>query len=146
NGIYSYRTSLPYTVFSGLDIRGDGSTTTQRASVVAGASPYLEDTSSLRWLNPTAFGNPAPGQYGNSARNAYRGPSYTNLDLAILKNVAAPWFSTRTSTLQLRIEVFNALNHTNFMLPVATFRSPDFGRLTAAEPARIVQLAMKFLF
>lgn len=66
-------------------------------------------------------------------------------------------FSERHS-FQLRVEAFNALNHTNFdgpnvSLTVAVdaqgrpfLNSPNFGLITVARPARFLQLVGRFEF
>jgi hypothetical protein len=48
--------------------------------------------------------------------------------------------------MQLRAEFFNVLNNVNFVLPNNDISSPNFGQITAAQPGRIVQLALKLLF
>jgi hypothetical protein len=52
----------------------------------------------------------------------------------------------RASTLQFRAEIFNALNHVNFGLPVADLNSPNFGRILSAGPPRLMQFALKVMF
>ena len=47
---------------------------------------------------------------------------------------------------ELRWEVFNTLNHANFLNPTASFSSPNFGRILSARDPRIMQLAAKFYF
>ena len=47
---------------------------------------------------------------------------------------------------QFRAEFFNIFNNVNFRLPDNDINSPTFGYITAAQPGRIVQLALKFLF
>jgi hypothetical protein len=48
--------------------------------------------------------------------------------------------------LQLRWEVFNLLNRTNFDTPNRIFGTANFGRIFSAEPARQMQFGVKFLF
>ena len=48
--------------------------------------------------------------------------------------------------LQLRAEFFNALNHTNFGLPLNSIDSPAFGTITSALPAREVQFGARLEF
>ena len=70
-----------------------------------------------------AFGTPAPTgmQYcsnvlGNSGRNRFYGPRLTTVDLSIFKNTRIPAIS-ETFNIQFRAELFNVLNHTNFLSP-----------------------------
>jgi outer membrane receptor protein involved in Fe transport len=69
------------------------------------------------------FPTPAPAgmQYcsnvlGNSGRNRFYGPSLTTMDLSIFKNTRIPAIS-ETFNIQFRAELFNVLNHTNFLSP-----------------------------
>jgi hypothetical protein len=48
--------------------------------------------------------------------------------------------------LQFRAEIFNIFNNVNFELPNNDINSPGFGQIVAAQPGRIVQLALKFQF
>jgi hypothetical protein len=57
-----------------------------------------------------------------------------------------PWGSVEARRLQIRAEFFNALNHTNFGLPVSSIDSPAFGSITSAAPAREIQLGARLEF
>jgi hypothetical protein len=48
--------------------------------------------------------------------------------------------------LETRLEVYNALNHTNLGLPDSFVDRPTFGRSLSARPPREVQLAVRFEF
>jgi len=84
--------------------------------------------------------------FGNSGTGILQGPGQANLDLAVSKAVALPW-PHENSTLQLRAEFFNSLNHPQFSNPDTNFTSPTFGVIssTAVNP-RVIQLALKFAF
>jgi len=76
----------------------------------------------------------------------HSGPGINNVDLSIFKNFK---FNERSS-LEFRIEFFNAFNHTQFLLSgnsstVFGF-NPSFGRLTQARDLRIIQFALKLSF
>ena len=45
-----------------------------------------------------------------------------------------------------RGEFFDLLNHPNFMVPAHTFNGPGFGIVSAARPARQVQLGLRFSY
>jgi carboxypeptidase family protein len=73
--------------------------------------------------NPNGEGGCAGGQhFGNLPRNAYYGPGFRNLDLSIVKNTA---LRGRTK-LQVRVDVFNVLNHTNYANPLLPNFAIDF--------------------
>ena len=96
-------------------------------------------------LNLNAFTTNAPGTFGNSGRNAYRGPAYLDVDTALMKSFPV-W---RESNLLFRIEAFNLLNHPNYFPPNSTY-SPTaqatFGIPTNARDPRILQAAVKINF
>jgi hypothetical protein len=95
-----------------------------------------------RYFNVNAFVPNAIGTFGNLGRNALRGPGLFNVDLGLFKDFQV----SETKTFQLRLEAFNALNHTNFGAPVTRLASPAAGRILSAGSARIVQIGLKFLF
>jgi len=57
---------------------------------------------------------PGTQHYGNLGRNALQGPPFKQWDLAIYKNTKI----AERVTLQLRVEIFNLLNHPNFSNPL----------------------------
>jgi hypothetical protein len=56
---------------------------------------------------------PAPGKFGNLARNALRGPNFSQLDMALNKDFAI----TERTRFTLRSDVYNIFNHPNFSNP-----------------------------
>jgi hypothetical protein len=84
--------------------------------------------------------------FGDSATGVATGPGQANLDVAVSKTQALPWFHQRTA-LEFRAELFNALNHPQFANPDSNFSSPTFGVISSTSvSARIAQLALKFSF
>ncbi len=72
---------------------------------------------------PNGEGGCAGGQhFGNLGRNAYYGPSYKNIDLTLAKTTAL----TGRVNLQVRMDVFNVLNHPNFANPMLPNFAVDF--------------------
>ena len=71
----------------------------------------VDSTGTPRAFNVACFAKPtATGQIGNMPRNAVRLPSIFNNDLAFFKNFK---FGEKRA-LQLRWEIYNIFNHTNF--------------------------------
>jgi hypothetical protein len=60
------------------------------------------------FLNPVAFGQPAPGGFGR-VRNSIKGPGFHKVDLALSRLVSL----AATRTIELRLEVFNLFNTFN---------------------------------
>jgi hypothetical protein len=66
-------------------------------------------------LNPAAFSVPAPGTFGNAARNLLRGPGFAQLDFTVSKRFAI----AETAHFELRADAYNILNRPNFGNPPA---------------------------
>ena len=106
------------------------------------AGPHTVDA----WISRSAFERlnvqTQAGQFGNAGRNIARGPGYSTVDLALVRD-----FGLRGATrFQFRAEAFNLTNHVNFGLPVADLNSPNFGRILSAGSPRLLQFAAKLIF
>jgi hypothetical protein len=164
NGIYTFMSGEPFSVYSGTFTANNGHTS--RAALV-GAMPTMQlmeipgIVGPVYFQNASAFKIPAPGSTG-MPRNMFTAQSYWNLDMGITKQVR---ISERTS-IDFRLEMFNALNHPNFDNPRdATVGSPSilssvFAQaccqtvavpttqtiIQTGESARIIQFALKISF
>ena len=99
------------------------------------------------FTNPPVIGTDGIGTgFGNSGTGIVSGPGQANADLAFSKTIPVKWPS-EGSSLQLRAELYNALNHPQFANPDSTFTSPTFGVInsTAVNP-RVIQLALRLAF
>lgn len=108
-------------------------------------SPVGGNVRNHYWFNPADFTDAPFGQLGNVSRGFFRGPGYTNLDMAIEKNTRI----TEKTSFQMRLEAFNAFNHTNFGNPNNNVDSSNFGRISSIRSftnSRLVQLGAKFSF
>ncbi len=117
NSLLTFHSGNPFSVFSSADTSGTNEGT-QRADFVPGVSPtagYHQSKVDGLWLNPLAFEDAAPGTFGSTGRNAYVGPGFGDVDFSIFKNTPI----TERVTTQLRIEMFNLLNRTNFASPIS---------------------------
>ncbi len=86
---------------------------------------------------------PHHGEIGN--RNVFRGPSFWNLDTALLKTFKMPW--SEHQSLQIRWESFNAFNHNSFGLPAVGITGTTFGQITTSASApREMQFAVRYSF
>jgi hypothetical protein len=97
------------------------------------------------WFNPNAFGRETIGSFDGVSRNKFHGPGINNIDFALEKDI---FFqpSHEKRFLQLRIEFFNALNHTQFALPSGRVNLGTAGQISAAAPGRAIQLGAKLYF
>jgi hypothetical protein len=95
-----------------------------------------------RWLNPAAFRAPAAGQFGNLVNNSLIGPARFNVDMGLVRSFRVGG----ERAIQFRAEAFNVFNRVNLGNPVSALNSPNFGLITTASDARIIQLALKYTF
>jgi hypothetical protein len=135
----------------GATAEGIGGSTAipQTADLVAGV-PMKLDTSDFdpradRYLNIAAFAQPT-GAFGNTMLtiDGLRGFASLNEDLAISKTFQLHG----RSTLQFRVEMFNAFNRVEFGSPASNIGNPEtFGRITnQANTPRNMQIALKMTF
>jgi hypothetical protein len=82
------------------------------------------------------------GQIGDAMRLSIIGPGLNNTDISLAKNLAI----NKERRLQFRVDAFNVFNHAQFANPSGNFTSASFMKITRARPARITQLAVRFLF
>jgi hypothetical protein len=176
NTIYTFMTGEPFSVRSGA-FTANGSHES-RAGVQQPVEARLQELPGSPLPGPVlfkpitnvstcgvdltqAFCLPAPGQNG-IGRNTFVAPHYWNLDLGFIKT----FLVTEKVKVQLRMEMFNALNHANFDNPVSastgspSIRSSVFASACCAtvappstqtivqtgESARVIQFAAKFQF
>jgi hypothetical protein len=95
------------------------------------------------YFDPSSFAEAPLGQIGNARRTICCGPGTANLDFAIHKVVAL----REGMNLELRAEVFNVFNHTQFFSPDGNITNgASFGQVRRAQDPRLIQLAMRFTF
>ncbi len=144
--IYQAESGYPFTI----SVFGD----TANAGTLLGENPIRANATgqpvfpvgthtSNEWFNPAAFVAPPAYQFGNVGRNTVQGPPMQIADLALTRE-----FRFIESThLQLRVEAFNALNHTNYGTPNRFVNEPQFGTITMAmHPGREFQLSGRLTF
>ncbi len=154
NGITTLMSGTPFTVFDSRDVSEQGGApeitgfSANRPNLVVGQNPNSGPQSANAWINANSFARITPDpnspvqQFGTAGRNIAEGPGYANWDFSVFKNIPV----TESKEFQFRAEFFNVLNHTNFRLPDSDISSPTFNHILAAQPAREIQLALKFLF
>jgi hypothetical protein len=165
SGIVTYQTGLPFTpTFGGFDPGGLG---LLNGSSPAGGRPYVfcnpnegGNHTFEEWFNygclqftvPTGA-NPFGLAVGNAPRGFIEGPPTFRIDFTVTKNLR---FSERYR-LQLKAEVFNLLNHTNFTTLSTAASTPHsispttgihsgFGTVTGTRDPRTMQFGIKFSY
>jgi hypothetical protein len=144
NAILLGRSGQPFTPFTNLDIANIGATTaSSRVRPNLLRSPQLAGPTPSAWFDRTAYAAPAQFTYGTAGRNQLRADRLDNLDFALFREDR--WTERLRS--QLRLELFNALNHASFGSPQLLLSSPAFSQVSGTSSgARQMQLALKLLF
>jgi hypothetical protein len=167
SGVFSAATGNYYTAtdivsVSNSDCGGTVGFNCSRPNLVGNpnASPCIPGT----LFNTCAFAhNTAQGTFGDAGRNIIQGPGYKTWDTSLVKQ-----FPIREQMhLEFRAELFNVLNHVNYLFgsfgaisveptPLeldpnninsqASPRASNFGYPLAARASRQVQFALKFYF
>jgi hypothetical protein len=143
NFLGSVQNGFPFSI-AGTDTNNVNEATSLRADLVGTPYPNGFAKNINHWFDPTAFRNPAAGNYGTSARNLIRGPGAAALDSSIFKSTRFEWME-----LQLRFESFNVLNHPVFSTPNSSVTSTALGTISATNgrvPARQNQAAVRIIF
>jgi hypothetical protein len=176
SGVYRWTSGLPYRVTYSIPGIGNANlsgTDNPAARVVVTCDPgkgYTGDP--YRMIeHPECFAPPKPGSDGTeSARFFMRNPPTNNLDLSIAKK----FIVKKSIGLEVRLDAFNALNHTQFLVtgqglnpstsvsfasltnPAITnlpydasgniIRNNGFGAVNGVAPARQIQLVTRLTF
>lgn len=124
NTAYSFKGGQPITVYAANDTSGTGQYE-QRPNVAGnpfggishqivkpadGSTPYVQ------WLNTDAYSQPAPGTWGNVARNNVYGPGFADFDFSVFKNTRIMLHDFPVNT-QFRAEMYNLFNRVNLASP-----------------------------
>jgi len=140
SGVTTFQTGTPVDAGMSFDNANTGSTGDNRPDRVG--DPNTGPRTPQQWFNTAAFVTPVPLTFGNTGKDVITGPGFKSTDLSLTKNVALG----SGNKLQLRFEVFNLFNNTNFSPPNATFGNAQFGVISSAGEAREIQLGFKLAF
>jgi hypothetical protein len=154
NAIYAFATGQPFTVLDGSAQQGSFGITSDRPSVVAPTSTYVQSPTG-EWFNVTQFVKQPFGTAGTEGHNDFTMPSNMHLDLSLFKDFRI----TEGIKLQFRAEGFNITNTPAFGLPNATIsgftsagvptQAGNFGKITTTNAfytPRDIQFALKLIF
>jgi hypothetical protein len=158
--IFSIQSGNPFdVVIPATGITGAGNTITPIALV-----PLTITGNPLgQWIAPSSpgnytgiFANPATQTtFGNLGRNAFVGPGFADVDLALAKNTKI----TEKVNMQIRVDAFDLLNHPNYGQPsrvmsaLTGIAAQNFSTITSTRfptgdsgSSRQLQFAAKFQF
>jgi hypothetical protein len=159
-GIVNLRSGFPFNVSLGFDRVGSGIDNPQYLRPNLAPGKKIEDAITgdpMGFVDPSFFQLQPAGFYGNSPRNALRGPNLKTFDMTLTKRTA---INERFRT-EFRFEAFNLFNRANFAPPNATNRviytnvdasgnpvlNQTFGQLTnTAAFERQLQFGFKLLW
>ncbi|HKE04264.1 MAG TPA: carboxypeptidase regulatory-like domain-containing protein [Blastocatellia bacterium] len=164
NGIVSFRTGVPFTIFDTGQADNGGQTVPVRpiingaAPVVGALTPVAGVGGTFNYLDLSAFSS-APsvnGPFvGTIGRNTFRAPGLQTWNLSFLRDINL----TESKKLQFRAEMYNPFNHPNLFVAggtnniannatntVEATRGGLFDNINNVEQHRNVQLALKFIF
>ena len=145
-GIASFQDGAWFTVYLPGDPLDTGSYHSQWPDRIRNPNLLDSERSPSRWFDTEAFRHPEGYQYGNAGRSVVEGPGVINLDFSLRRT----FHLQDARRLELRLEAFNATNHPNFLLTgnskTGEFGTSEFGALGRAQPARQIQLAVKYYF
>jgi hypothetical protein len=155
-GITTFQTGFPFSIYAN-DVGNVLDAIPQRANYVAGCNIHGSVSGKFQRLNPACFTQPALGVYGDTRRNILRQPGINNWDMGLGK-----YFSiSERVKFALHLDTFNTFNHHQYGGDVGgltlagsggnaaisrTVGASDFGQITQASSARILQLSGKLTF
>ncbi len=128
SGITTFQSGAPFTVYNGSADFSGFNQFSDRPDVMK-SGPITQDNRNPDHAFDTSYfsATPPTGRVGTSGRDQYYGPGLANYDFSMAKNFP---FGERLR-LQLRGDLFNIFNHTNFSNPVANQSSSSFGQITS---------------
>jgi hypothetical protein len=147
-GILSLQTGFPFTINLTGDTANVGAGTGGifiRPNVVPGQNWQLsgDARSAAHYFNTAAFALPAAGTFGNLGKNTIIGPGLIGLDLTMGRVVRI----NERFSIQFRGEVFNAINHPNWVQVGRIINTPaTFGQALNQLDPREFQFGAKLLF
>ena len=133
-GVLLARTGFPFTVVNS-SLRGSVTKNTTGIGAPSLPADWIGGNASTSCTTPnvTCFSKAEflktaqQTDFGNLARNSFRGPGYFDTDLNVNKNILA----TERLRFVVGASLFNVLNHPNFDLPVNNIGSGNFGQIIA---------------
>jgi hypothetical protein len=147
-GTFIAMSGRPFTVYSGVNTVSNvvqstancnGCTRYQGSLVLEGGRNFWFDAA-----DRALFSVPAPGSIGNTGRNFFIAPVYTQWDSSLSKTFKV----TERVNFMLRFDARNVLNHPSFDNPTAVINSTIFGRIndSVTNNARRIQVSGKISF
>ena len=125
-----------------------------RADLIGDPTPTAQQEAQLIQLNRAAFrapvtpvfpNDPDGPKFGSLGRNVFRGENQEYWDAGLFKNIKLG-FMNEESAIQIRISVFNVLNHVNRGRPNGDLNSDSFGIDRSEQRRRQVEFGLRLIF
>ena len=165
SGVTILQSGLPFSVTDGSGGRAfGGGTSTGSFTCSSIGQAYTSGSIQSRingYLNPSCFGptpavpnslpDPTSGAtnlpvtgFGNTPRNAFRGPRQQNWDFSVMKRFKLH----ERHTLEFRADLFDVFNHPSFRQPsFVSIGTATFGQINSTvNPARLIQFGARYSF
>jgi hypothetical protein len=152
----------PFTIFSGVQQTGAGAGGTDRPDLAeqprfSTGRPVRDDYFGRGADNASFFSipinvaggtGPNHGRFGTLGRDTFRGPAYSDFDVALIKDTPVGHRGNgELATIEFRSEFFNVFNLVNFGLPNNIVRGSGFGIISrTAGTSRQIQFSLKIIY
>ena len=146
-GIYTYQSGTPFSILNPFDTVGTDGVIgyADKGAPFRTVDPHKNDRQAFNADAFQAFGDPSDPSFilardfrrGTSGRNQSRAGNYINNFDLILSKKTRLW--SESTGLELRLEAFNAMNHTQFTVIDTNLLSDTFGKFTGARESRVVR-------
>ncbi|HEX5082356.1 MAG TPA: TonB-dependent receptor [Blastocatellia bacterium] len=137
-GIVTATSGRPFTVFLQNGVNNGAPSWPNRIG-----DGRLDNPTTDKWFDTSAFVAPTPNTFGNSSRGALNAPGNFNVDGSLAKSFAI----TEKLRFQFRFEAYNLFNSPYFGFPNANIGSPNQGQIrTTLADNRSLQGALKIEF
>jgi hypothetical protein len=154
SGVTTFSSGAVFTPSLSTTYTSDISGSSEAARIQVVGDPYLPKSQRTfsKNFNTAAFALPAVGTFGNAGIGVLRGPGTNNFDFTIGKKIPVGLGERRM--LDLRVEAYNAFNHTQFTGIDSGARfdqsgnqtNLNFGAYNAARAGRVLAFMLRFAF
>ena len=137
-GVFSYRSTMPFSAIAGVDVNGDGNVTDYVPGTARSVFNRGDDGTMLQAVNAWRAVNNLPAISPTFSTN-----EFLSFDLRASKAISL----TSGRRVELIGQVFNLFNRKNILAAWTTNAlSPAFGTSTSAAPMRQAEIAARFTF
>ena len=111
SGVFNFESGLPFPPYYSTSPTVLNSPIYDRPNLIG--DPNVSHPNRNEWYNPRAYATPAQYTFGDAGYDSLMGPGYGEVDLSLTK----AFVITEKTHLDLKWDVFNALNRENLAQP-----------------------------